>query len=406
MSDRKLTILGIVAVLMAIWAVVQSRISSRPRAQPDAPAYLIQGLEPAHISSIVLGAGENAVTLKRRRQEGRFVVLNKDDYPARAGEINNLLASCLDIRTGELYTDDAANHKDLGVAEEDAGTVVKFFRPDSSLLTGVVVGKAKEQASVSSVEPGQSTYVRLLPGDKVYLAPKPPSIKSRAIDYIQQQLISVKREGIELVTVASPDDEYTLKAKEDDKGIVLENIPAGKKLKSNDGESVFTSLANLRFDDVMKESAESKKLTFDSQFVCRLKDSTVYTVKIAKKDDKTYVTCSAEFTDSTLVTEREIRDANEAELKQKEAKLLAWDRAKAFSAKHQGWIYQIADWNAKNLTKKLSDLIEDEEKPVETEKPGDPNAIKVGDPNAISVGDPNAISVGDPNVFEWLNAEE
>jgi len=393
MSDRKLTILGIVAVLMVIWAVVQSRISSRPRAQPDAPAYLIQGLDPAHISSIVLGAGENAVTLKR---QGRgFVVLNKDNYPAKAGEINNLLASCLDIRIGELYTDDAANHKDLGVAEEDAGTVVKFFRPDSSLLTGVVVGKAKEQASVSSVEPGQGTYVRLLPGDKVYLAPKAPSIKSRAIDYIQQQLISVKRESIESVTVASPDDEYTLKAKEDDKGIVLENMPAGKKLKSNEANGVFTSLANLRFDDVKKKSGE---LTFDSQFVCRLKDSTVYTVKIAKKDDKTYITCSAEFTDSTLVTEREIRDANEAELKQKEAKLLARDRAKKFSAKHQGWIYEIADWNAKNLTKKLSDLIEDEEKPVETEKPGDPNAIKVGDPNAINVGD--------PNVFKWLNVEE
>lgn len=358
MSDRKLTILGIVAVLMVIWAVVQSRISSRPRTQPDAPAYLIQGLDPVHISSIVLGAGENTVTLKRQRQGGRFVVLNKDNYPAKAGEINNLLASCLDIRTGELYTDDAANHKDLGVAEEDAGNVVKFFRPDSSLLTGVVVGKTKGQDATSLVEPGQGTYVRLLPGDKVYLAPKAPSIKSRAIDYIQQQLISVKRESIESVTVASPDGEYTLKAKEDDKGIVLENIPAGKKLKSNDSESVFTSLANLRFDDVKKKSGE---LTFDRKFVCRLKDSTIYTVKIAKQDDKTYVTCSAEFTDSTLVTEREIRDANDAELKQKEAKLLARDRAKAFSVKHHGWVYQIADWNAKNLTKKLSDLIEDEE---------------------------------------------
>jgi len=395
MSGRKLTILGIVAVLMVIWAVVQSRISSRPRAQLDAPGYLIQGLDPAHISSIVLGAGENAVTLKRQRQGGRFVVLNKDNYPAEAGEINNLLASCLDIRIGELYTDDAANHKDLGVAEENAGTVVKFFRPDSLLLAGVVVGKAKEQASVSSVEPGQGTYVRLLPGDKVYLAPKAPSIKSRAIDYIQQQLISVKREGIESVTVASPDGEYTLKAKQDDKGIVLENMPAGKKLKSNEADGVFASLTNLRFDDVKKKSGE---LTFDSQFVCRLKDSTIYTVKIAKKDDKTYVTCTAESTDSVLVTDREIWDANEAELKQKEAKLLARDRTKAFSAKHQGWIYQIADWNAKNLTKKLSDLIEDEEKPVETEKPGDPNAIKVGDPNAISVGD--------PNVIKWLNAEE
>ena len=398
MSDRKLIILGIVAVLMVIWAVVQSRISSRPRTQPDAPAYLIQGLNTADIGSIVLGVGVKAVTLKRQRQGGRFVVLNSDNYPAKTSEINKLITSCLDIRAGELYTDDAANHKDLGVTEEDAGTVVKFFRPDSSLLTGVVVGKAKEQASVGSVQQAQGTYVRLLPGDKVYLAPTVPLVRSRAIDYIEQELISVKRENIESVTVASTDDEYTLKPTEDAKGLVLENMPAGKKLKTNDSERVFTSLTNLRFDDVMKESTESKKLTFDRKFVCRLKDSTVYTVKIAKKDDKTYITCTAEFTDRTLVTEREIRDANDAELKQKEAKFLARDRAKGFSVKHQGWVYEIAEWKAKNLTMKLSDLIEDEEKPEETEKPEDPNAIKVGDPNAINTAD--------PNVFEWLNAEE
>ena len=395
MSDRKLTILGIVAVFMVIWAVVQSRISSRPRTEPDAPAYLIQGLDTADIGSIVLGVGEKAVTLKRQRQGGRFVVLNSDNYPAKTSEINKLITSCLDIRAGELYTDDAANHKDLGVTEEDAGTVVKFFRPDSSLLTGVVVGKAKEQASVSSVQQAQGTYVRLLPGDKVYLAPTVPLVRSRAIDYIEQKLISVKRENIESVTVRSPDDEYTLRAKEDGKDLVLENMPAGKKLKSNEADGVFTSLTNLRLDDVKKKSGE---LTFDSQFVCRLKDSTIYTVKIAKKDDKTYITCTAEFTDRTLVTEREIRDANDAELKQKEAKFLARDRAKGFSVKHQGWVYEIAEWKAKNLTMKLSDLIEDEEKPEETEKPEDPNAIKVGDPNAINTAD--------PNVFEWLNAEE
>ena len=388
MSDRKLVILGIVAVLMVIWAVVQSRISSRPRAQPDAPAYLIQGLNLAHIGSIVLGVGENAVTLKR---QGRgFVVLNKDNYPAKTSEINKLITTCLDVRIGELYTDDPANHKDLGVAEENAGTVIKFFKPDSSLLTGVVVGEVGEEQ--------MRTYVRLASSDKVYVTPNVPMIRNRAMDYIDPELVAVNRESIESVTVNSPSGEYTLKAKEDGKGIMLENMPAGRKLKSNEGDRVFTALANIRFNDVKKKSAESEKLAFDRQFVCRLKDSTVYTVMIAQKDDKTYVSCSAEFTDRTLVTEREVRDANDAELKQKEAKFLARDKAKGFSVKHQGWVYEIANFKAESLTTKLSDLLEAEEKPKETEK--------VEDPNAIKVGDPNAINVGDPNVFKWLNAEE
>jgi hypothetical protein len=91
MSNRKLTILGIVAACMVVWAVVQSRISNRPRTAPDEPTYLIQGLNLARIGKIVVGTGEDAVTLARR---GRgFVVANKDNYPANTGEINNLITS-------------------------------------------------------------------------------------------------------------------------------------------------------------------------------------------------------------------------------------------------------------------------------------------------------------------------
>jgi len=58
MSDKKLTLLGIVAVFMVIWAVVQSRVSNRPKVGTDRPAYLIQGLDPADIDSIVLGTAK------------------------------------------------------------------------------------------------------------------------------------------------------------------------------------------------------------------------------------------------------------------------------------------------------------------------------------------------------------
>jgi len=399
MSDRKFIILGIVAVLMLIWAVVQSRISSRPRKQTDAPAYLIQGLDTAQIGSIVLGVGENAVNLK---SQGRsFVVVNSDNYPAKTSEINNLITSCLDIRAGQFITDDAANHKDLEVTEEDARTVIKFLRPDSSLLTGVVVGKAKEQASAGSVETGQPTYVRLLPGDKVYVVPTVPWFRSRAIDYIERVLISVKRENIESVTVRSPDEEYTLKAAEDGKAIVLENMPAGKKLKSTDGETVFTSLTNLGLEDVKKKSGE---FTFDRQYVCRLKDSTVYTLMLAQKGKKTYVNCKADFTGER--PDLETTTGSEEELKEKEAKLLAWEGAAKFSAKHQEWIYEIPDWKAKNMTKKLSDLIEDAESPVIEGKEKPKEAEKTEDPNAIKVSDPNAVNAADPEVLKWLNTEE
>jgi len=362
MSDKKLTLLGIVAVFMVIWAVVQSRVSNRPKVGTDRPAYLIQGLDPADIDSIILGTGEDEVTLKR--QGSGFVVVNKNNYPAKASGINNLITKSLEIQTSQFVTDNAANHEDLGLTEEKANTLVKFFKPDSSLLTGVVAGKAKEL--------GQGTYVRLASSDKVYVAPSMPWLGGTAMSYIEQELISVKREDIVSVTVSSANGQYTLKTTDDGKGVMLENIPAGKKFKSNDGDSVFTALTSLRCDDVMKSSGD---LTFDKQFICRLKDSTVYTLKIAQKDDKTYTTCEAEFTDKTPVMIG-IKAEPEEELKKKEAKLLAQENAIKFTQKHQGWVYEIAEWKAKNLIKELSDLVEDEEKPKEEDKTEDPNSVK------------------------------
>ncbi len=385
MSDRKLTILAIAAVFMVIWAVVQSRVSNRPKVGTDRPAYLIQGLDPADIDSIVLKTSEETVTLKR--QQGGFVVVNKDNYSAKTSEINNLITKILEIQTLQFVTDNVSNHEDLGVTEEKATTVVKFIKTDSSLLTGVIAGKAKEV--------GQGTYVRLASNDKVYVAPSLPWLGGTAMSYVEQELISVKREDIVSVRISTAGGEYTLKSTDDGKGVILENIPAGKKFKTNDGDSVFTALTSLRCDDVTKSSGD---LTFDKQFICRLKDSTVYTLKIAQKDDKTYVTCETEFTDKTPVTIG-LKAEPEEELKKKEAKLLAQESAIKFTQKHQGWVYEIAEWKAKNLIKELSDLIEDEEKPkeeVEVEPPGADNTIKPDETIVPTIEPSNAGSHSKP----------
>jgi hypothetical protein len=394
MSDKKLTILGVVAVVMVLWAVVQSRVSNRPKAESDRLVYLIQGLDPAGIDSIVLGTGEEEVTLKRQGKE--FVVVNKDNYPAKTSEINDLISKCLEIKTSGFITDNPANHEDLEVTEEKARSVVKFFKPDSSPLTGVVVGKSEEL--------GQGTYVRLASNDKVYAAQSVPWFGGQATNYIEQELVSVKREDIESVTFSSPSGGYTLKPKEGSQDIVMENIPAGKKLKDSDSRSVFTALTSLRFDDVKKKSSD---LNFDKEYVCRLKDSTVYTLKIAQKDEKTYIVCEAVYTDTTPIT-KDSDVESEEELKAKEAKLLARDNAPKFTAKHQAWVYEIPEWKANNLTKELSDLIEDEEKPEEKEVAEDPNTVKpvvtiapeTVDPNTPKTEDPNTPKAEDPNTTE------
>ncbi len=361
MSNKSLAILGIVAAVMVILAMVLSGVSDGPRRGSTGPAYLIQGLDSGSIGKIVIGSGDDVVTLTRRGKA--FTVAEKANYPADMKQINELIQNCADIKTvGSAHTSNPANHKDLEVAEDNAKSVVKFFTPDpnSKLITGVAVGK--------NIEAGQGAYVRLLPKDSVFVTTESPWIKDQATDYIDQELITVKREDINSVTISPGGEAYTLKAGAGD-AVSLENLPPGKKLKNTDAKSVLTALADLRFDDVSKSIGG---LAFNEQYACRLNDLTVYTLSIAQKDDKTYAVCKAEFTGQRPKGVK--KDESAEELKKKEALLLAFDNAAVFTARHKGWIYEIPDWKAKNLTKKLPDLLED------VEKPKDPNAPEAAAP--------------------------
>jgi len=167
---------------------------------------------------------------------------------------------------------------------------------------------------------------------------------------------------------------------------MLENIPEGKKLKVSDAKSIFTALADMRIEDVMKKTSG---LLFGRKFICRLKNSTVYTIDIAQKNGKTYIICDAEFTDNV---ERPTKDETEEQLKEKEAQLIAWEKATEFADKHKGWTYLITDLKAKNLSKSLSDLLEDDDNPKDTEIPAEPNSTGIDELlESLNLEEPDAV---------------
>lgn len=351
MSNKKLIILGIIAACMVTWAIVQAHFSNRIRSVLETSANIIQGLDPSNIDAISLGTGDKEISLKRDGKS--FVVTNKDNYPAVTGKINALISSCMDIKVEELYTDNPSNHKDLGVTEEEADRVIKFFKSDSELLVGIIVGKSKDQ--------GRGTFVRVVPGNKVYVTRERPWIDDQVMNYVNKNIVTVDRQNIESVTVTSSGETYTLKSNDEGKGIILENLPSGKKLKTNDSENVFTVLKGLSFEDVMKSTTAEVGLEFNKKYVCSLKDSTVHTIMIAEKDDKAYITCHTDYTDKAPVTKEKGVIESEEELKKKEAKLFAQEKAQKMLARHKNWIYEIAEYDAKILTKQLSELFEEEE---------------------------------------------
>ncbi len=366
MTNQKLTILGVVAAAMLVWAVFQAQWANRKPPQPDVPKYLIQGLAQDKIAAIELTAEKDKVRLARG--EKGFVVATKDNYPAKTSEINAILAACLDLKPAELRTENSANHADLGVTAETARYAVSLLDADGKPLAGFFMSKSSEQTN--------EVYVRPMDGNKVYRVAENNWPYISPIDFVEKELTNPNRDEIVKVTVTVPDGSYVLD-KPDQGNISLETMPEGKQFKGSEYKSVFEAIAGLSLDDVQKESDKTADLKFDSSYVAQLKDSTVYTLAIAKKDEKFYVKCDAAFMDTSKVTMTQGVKESEEELKKKEAKLLAHDKAAAFSQKHKGWIYTIPSFKAQSMTKKLADLLEDIKKPEAPAIPTPPTAPAV-----------------------------
>jgi len=168
-------------------------------------------------------------------------------------------------------------------------------------------------------------------------------------------------------------------------------MPAVKKLRDNESKSGANALSSLRFDDV--QQGPVKDLAFSDVFICQLKSGVVYKLALAKDDDKTYATCSAEYKGKKATIDPSKVDSEE-ELKAKEAILKAQEKAVKFQERHKGWVYEIPSWKSESLGKPLYDLLEDLPKP---DSPVDVNATSVLDGLNAATPDVGPALVPDAN---------
>jgi len=347
MNDRKLMTLGIVAVVTIVAAIVVNQISKPSQSSNLVSGPLIGGLDVDQVAEIVISDNAEKTKTTIVRSENRFVLAEKENYPASVRKVNELIGNCLDIHTAELQTESADFHKDLGVTEDTAASSITLLGADEKPIVGILVSKPTEKGSV---------YVRLASENKVYLSLNAPYISASPLDYIDKNLLEADSGKITEVSVTDPNGvTYVLKSADQGATVTLDAMPAGKQFKGSDYRTVFTAITNLTVEDVMT-AGKVADLKFDWKYVCKLSDSTVYTLGLGKQDKKTYLTVSAEFT--TTVAKAQEKESQE-QLKAKEAKLLARDAAVRLSKKTSGWVYIIPEYNATHLMKDVRTLIED-----------------------------------------------
>ena len=366
MSHKKLVLLGVIAVLMVAAAIMQHQMSRNVHTADFSNSALIEGLDIESVNAIRITSENASQTVHLSRGNGSFVVSDKDDYPADVSKINNVINQCLDVRTVEKITSNSANHADLKVTEETANYLISFLDSEAKPIVTLVFSEPDPETN--------SANARLLSSDDVYATQGAPWFKTKAMDYIDTELLSVQPDKVSSIAVKTSDSSYIMSSPQGTDEVQLDKMSEGKQYKGTVYQTVFNALGSLRFEDVTKPSNAPQDLSFDDTYICKLYDLTIYKLSIAKKDEKTYIKISADFLDKTPVEKTMGQVESDEELKKKEDKLLAIDVVKEFNAAHRDWIYQIPSSKAADLTKPLSELIEDIPE-TETPAPVDENEM-------------------------------
>jgi len=363
MTNKKLLIMAVVALVMIVVNVVLYVGWSSRGGDFKRGTLLIQGLAPDNIAKITISGDKETLNLVRK--DNRFVVKERQNYPAEMGEVNKLLLKCLKVRCDAKITESADNHDELGVGKDkpETGTVTFLDEKDKELI-GIVVGKHASR--------GGGSYVRRSGQDVVYASEESVFLSAQPSNYMDTKLLEVKKDDVAEAIIKSKDKACTVTRDKDGK-IVLNDVPKGKRPKESDVESVFDALSSLTLDDVAADASVAADP--DTTFTCKLKEDKhiVYVVQLAKRDDKHYIKVSA-----IGPTEDEVRKseaiARDGRLDgtpegKKAAAILTGDNVTGtFNKRHSNWVYEISSWSAGKMRKGIEDLIEDIPKPDDPDK--------------------------------------
>ena len=336
MRKKHLTRLLLVAAALVTLTVLLSFAHSR-RAEYvfSRGGYLLPGFNPDRVHGLYLKTPEGDITFRRKGE--CFVIADRNAYPASNEAMNRLFRQVIDIRTAEEVTSNGRNFGELGVAGDAEGTVIRLFNDKGQKMTGVVIGKP------SRVAPGH--YVRLEESLQVFISETAPAdIRSRYMDYVDQQLVRGSAKDYLRVICQGPGGTAVVDLR-DGEGPAA---PAAAGRSGAEARQAFVRSAfGLAVRDVHSRE-DFKALPFRDRLQFFRNDKTIYQIEVAEQEGRYYGRAEADYYrpgGDMVVSRDETPDA----LKEKEKVLLARDSVMAFNEVHGGWVYELDPAGYRNL---------------------------------------------------------
>ena len=324
--QRNLAILGgvtLLMVLLAIVAVYQRAASLAPQFEPRA---FFPGLteQLAGLSEIEVVAKTG--TLHIRQVDGRWVVVERDNYPADVAQVRAAGTGLADLQIIEAKTSraDWLNYLGLGAPPAGDATQMKLSGAGGMVLAEALIGQTQGAPDALG---RTSMYVRRPSENQSWLARGYLVPKAGVADWLDKTAVVIARDRVK-GAVVDPAEGPTYTLSRDAKEMPdfrMVDLPRGRELSFEGApDGVAGAIVGFVYEDVAK--ADQIDFTGAPQSVFNTFDGLNITVRVASRGMERWATVSAEATNPMVQGE-----------------------ADAINARNQGWAYKIDDFKANQI---------------------------------------------------------
>ncbi|WP_300303616.1 DUF4340 domain-containing protein [Ferrovibrio sp.] len=373
MRNKSWAILVAAAVVLggAGWWLATSR--DRATEADFTPRPLFPGLMARvnDVASLEIATSKALFRIERGADAEHWTMPGRNDYPVRADLVRKNVLGIAGLETIEPRTDKPEHYNRLQVSEPDkyqpadeaaksdpGPILVRLVDPDTKAIATVIVGKAKSYPVGG--KPGQM-HVRKPEEARTWLAQGILELPADPVHWLVKDLIKIDRARVASATVTHPDGSILrlLRGPKKTDGSAIDFVPAelprGMKVASAyDVNAVAGALAYLTFDDVAKESTQDFSRATVTEIVTLDGVKAVVKTIPAEEDKKAWITIAVSHDAAMAKPDAENKDLLAPEEAEKQVN--------AATRRIGGWAYLVPESIARDLTRKLADLIEPEQK--------------------------------------------
>lgn len=346
MSRVNRNLLLVVAALLLVSALTYRQSASRADRFQRGQLFLAN-LNPDDVAAITLTKGEESVTL--RRQGDRFLVAEKQNYPASNSSVNRLLRDLLEVGLEQEVGKGEGLQQELEIEPAGPSTVeVVLAGSGDQEMVRMRLGK--------TFEGGPGTYIQRFDEEDapIFLTSSGVQVSTDVGSFLDKLIVD--HDGTEVARVSGTD--FLLERSVTGEDLVLADLASGQSTKSSDIGRLESVLSGLRFDEVyVADDGEVAALRFDPVLDIGLMDGSGYVLSLARRDETTFLKIRGH---SDVQQVAIALDEAEEELQEKAEMLTRADEIDAFNQFSGSWVYEISEFTAEKLQLTRSDLVESE----------------------------------------------